>query len=353
MATPEPAPASAGPRYAPDDPTLPKPWKGLIDGSTGLLYYWNPETNITQYEKPATVPPPLPPGPPPPTPTPKLAPIPVASANQPNGYGQQVMSASQQQGLQSNQLPQQHGQQMPHQHMNQHSGQHMSQYPGQQMPQHPSQQMLLQPGQQMLQHPGQQTVMQPGHQMTNQQTHQQIQFMAYQQSMYHHGHGSNQHTQNLAQGQQYPPQQEHKAGLSQREDANYQLGNQTGISPSSSAQNMLGSTSNTVQMAQMGVQSGQAQHFGGSSISMPQTGTDLAHQQQGYRYHGQMAPGPTMVRNQQPIVPSVGPRPGYEENNLGRAGHDYFAVANNDGSTMVSQQPKLAALPMGRNQPVS
>ncbi|KAH9602279.1 hypothetical protein KSS87_015440 [Heliosperma pusillum] len=44
--------ASAGPRYAPDDPTLPKPWRGLIDGKTGYLYYWNPETNVTQYEKP-------------------------------------------------------------------------------------------------------------------------------------------------------------------------------------------------------------------------------------------------------------------------------------------------------------
>ncbi|PIA40597.1 hypothetical protein AQUCO_02500359v1 [Aquilegia coerulea] len=41
-----------GPRYAPEDPTLPKPWKGLVDGTTGYLYFWNPETNITQYERP-------------------------------------------------------------------------------------------------------------------------------------------------------------------------------------------------------------------------------------------------------------------------------------------------------------
>ncbi|KAF7134589.1 hypothetical protein RHSIM_Rhsim08G0052800 [Rhododendron simsii] len=46
------ASATATPRYAPEDPTLPKPWKGLVDGKTGYLYYWNPETNITQYEKP-------------------------------------------------------------------------------------------------------------------------------------------------------------------------------------------------------------------------------------------------------------------------------------------------------------
>ncbi|KAK1359500.1 DEAD box RNA helicase family protein [Heracleum sosnowskyi] len=38
--------------YAPEDPTLPKPWKGLLDGSTGTIYYWNQETNVTQYEKP-------------------------------------------------------------------------------------------------------------------------------------------------------------------------------------------------------------------------------------------------------------------------------------------------------------
>ncbi|XP_043724140.1 ATP-dependent RNA helicase-like protein DB10 [Telopea speciosissima] len=43
---------SSGPRYAPEDPTLPKPWRGLVDGSTGYLYYWNPETNVTQYERP-------------------------------------------------------------------------------------------------------------------------------------------------------------------------------------------------------------------------------------------------------------------------------------------------------------
>ncbi|XP_068641193.1 ATP-dependent RNA helicase-like protein DB10 [Aristolochia californica] len=46
--------SSGGPRYAPHDPTLPKPWKGLVDGSTGYLYFWNPETNVTQYERPGS-----------------------------------------------------------------------------------------------------------------------------------------------------------------------------------------------------------------------------------------------------------------------------------------------------------
>ncbi|KAL7170921.1 hypothetical protein ACSBR2_035726 [Camellia fascicularis] len=36
----------AGPRYAPEDLTLPKPWKGLVDAKTGYLYFWNPETNF-------------------------------------------------------------------------------------------------------------------------------------------------------------------------------------------------------------------------------------------------------------------------------------------------------------------
>ncbi|KAM0936951.1 putative RNA helicase [Dioscorea sansibarensis] len=56
-------PPSSEPRYAPDDPSLPKPWKGLVDGSTGYIYYWNPVTNVTQYERP--VPEQLPPPPPP------------------------------------------------------------------------------------------------------------------------------------------------------------------------------------------------------------------------------------------------------------------------------------------------
>ncbi|KAK1293587.1 DEAD-box ATP-dependent RNA helicase 14 [Acorus calamus] len=61
--------ASANPRYAPDDPTLPKPWKGLVDGTTGYLYFWNPVTNVTQYDRPSET---TPAGPPPSV-TPKSA----------------------------------------------------------------------------------------------------------------------------------------------------------------------------------------------------------------------------------------------------------------------------------------
>ena len=48
--------ASRGPRYAPEDPSLPKPWRALVDGNTGYLYFWNPETNVTQYQKPDPLP---------------------------------------------------------------------------------------------------------------------------------------------------------------------------------------------------------------------------------------------------------------------------------------------------------
>lgn len=79
------AAVGTGPRYAPHDPTLPTPWRALVDGNTGYLYYWNPETNVTQYEKPVAQAPPVPPGPPPVVSTPKLAPIPTG----PSVHGQQ------------------------------------------------------------------------------------------------------------------------------------------------------------------------------------------------------------------------------------------------------------------------
>jgi ATP-dependent RNA helicase DDX5/DBP2 len=40
------------------DPTLPRPWEALFDTDSGLRYFWNPETNVTQYERPAGGPPP-------------------------------------------------------------------------------------------------------------------------------------------------------------------------------------------------------------------------------------------------------------------------------------------------------
>ncbi|CAH8385711.1 unnamed protein product [Eruca vesicaria subsp. sativa] len=72
------ATAPSAVRYAPEDPTLPKPWKGLVDDRTGYLYFWNPETNVTQYDRPTSSQPP------------NLAQVPVSSSVQvassvPNG----------------------------------------------------------------------------------------------------------------------------------------------------------------------------------------------------------------------------------------------------------------------------
>ncbi|ONL96281.1 hypothetical protein Zm00014a_018585 [Zea mays] len=45
----------AVPGYASEDPSLPKPWRGLVDGITGYLYYWNPDTNVMQFFRIGTI----------------------------------------------------------------------------------------------------------------------------------------------------------------------------------------------------------------------------------------------------------------------------------------------------------
>uniref|UniRef100_A0A5B6ZCT1 RNA helicase n=1 Tax=Davidia involucrata TaxID=16924 RepID=A0A5B6ZCT1_DAVIN len=401
MSTVEPAPASLGPRYAPDDPTLPQPWKGLIDGSTGLLYYWNPETNITQYEKPTALPPPLPPGTLPAASTPKLAPIPGARATQSNGVvgqhrqlmtqtpqqqGQQMTSLSQSQAQLIPQVAQQHSLQLAQAGQQQGSqmGQAMQQQvqltpqlpPRQQMIQQPSRQMLSQSGQQMPQQSIQQMQQQLGEQPSlyqgsqmgqtqgHQFSHQQLPYMAYQQTTLLPGQQSlQQQTQHITQGQQFPHQQEHKAGFPHREDVDFQQGKQIGFSPSQiqqtgtpSVQNVAVGT-NSIQMPHMGVQPGQAQQFGSSSVNMHQPASlvplqqsdiDFVHQQHGPRFQNQI--GPAMMHNQQPNLPSVSLKVGFEEIPTGRAGNEYYFNANKDGPAIVPQQPKLAAIPMARNQ---
>lgn len=377
MATAEPA----GPRYAPDDPTLPNPWKGLIDGSTGLLYYWNPETNITQYEKPASLPPPLPPGPPPATTTPKLAAIPGARTMQPNG----VVPQDGQQGPQVGQFSQQHGHlmaqqmnplagsfgQQPGSQMGQ-GGQQQTSQMGQgmqhhgQMMQHPSQQMpqaqVLQGQQMHHQQPGQPTPLNQGSQMGpaqgHQFPHQQHHYMPYQQS-------SQQQTLHSAHGQPPANQQEYKAVFPPREEDDFQQRSQIGFSPSrfqqagtSSMQN-LPSGPTAVQVPPRAIHPGQPQQFGGPLGNMQhpssfghlqQPGTDLVHHQHGSRFQSQM--DPAMIHSQQANVPPVGLRMGHESNFHGRGGNDYYLNSNNEGPT-GPPQPKLASIPMTRSQQVS
>ncbi|XP_016649780.1 PREDICTED: uncharacterized protein LOC103332692 [Prunus mume] len=51
-------PPATLPHYLPlvyfSDPTLPPPWTGMFDGNLGVVYYWNAQTNVSQYEHPAS-----------------------------------------------------------------------------------------------------------------------------------------------------------------------------------------------------------------------------------------------------------------------------------------------------------
>ncbi|KAL0388929.1 UNVERIFIED_CONTAM: DEAD-box ATP-dependent RNA helicase 40 [Sesamum radiatum] len=449
MATAEPSTGTLGPRYAPDDPTLPEPWKGLIDGSTGLLYYWNPETNVTQYEKPAALPPPLPPGPPPATSTPKLNPIPAGRATQPesiqNLQNQQMMQSQLPQGqLLSSSLQQQtqvapqatkqqvapsaqlQGSQLGPTVQQGHSAAEqmrpqMMQQPGQQLPSqlgqmpiHPGQQGLPQSMQQGHQAPyppiqltphAQQAQMYPGGPMGTphgfQFTPQHTQYMVHQQNMPLHGpQSSSQQSQQLSEGQQLPHKLEIKMELGQRDDLEFHHGKQAGFSPAhqhlkqgqqfshlreqktgisqrddaqqvnqagfSPAQNQQAGTpsgptlpvgSNSSHVQKMSIQPNQTNHYGGSSANMHQNnpsvqvqliGADLTHPQHASRFQNQMGPG--MMHGQQQNQPPVGPKMSFEENHLGRPANEYFYNTSKDVTAMPPQLPKLAPLPMTRNQ---
>lgn len=398
MATAEAAPSSGGPRYAPDDPTLPQPWKGLIDGSTGLLYYWNPETNVTQYEKPAGLPPPLPPGPPPAASTPSLAPIPgartaqttdVQSQQSHQQHVQHLNSSLQQEQQTTLQVAQQHSSQITPSSQPQSSfyvpamqqqGQmatqplrpQMMQYTGQQMP--PQSHVQLQSGsqlpQQMPQQFDQQNQMYQSGPMGNAQTysfpHQKTQYMPYQSSITPQGQqNSGQHTPQIMQGQQYPHQQDQKPGLQQREDAEPQKGKQVAFSPAPSQQNTssiqnVPAVSNSIQSSHLVGQLNLATQYGGPSSNqqqqppflhqMPQGGADPVHPQQFPRFQNQSAPG--SMHPQQPNTPPFRPNMGFEESPHGRSGNDYYYNSSKDSPVMAPQHPKLAAIPLPRNHQV-
>lgn len=344
MATAEAASAGLGPRYAPDDPTLPQPWKGLIDGSTGLLYYWNPETNVTQYEKPA------PSAPAPAASAPSLAPIPGAHTMQPSGgmvqqHGQQLMQVQpsqqqQQQQQQVSHLAQQHGQSMLQQQsplVAQISQQQPSQaaQPAQQQNSQPAQ-VMLQPGsyqarQQMMQPQGQQ-YQQMHHQMQPQAIHpqqfgqgtsqdhgshivqpqahqynpQNMHYMAYQQNMIASRPPNSQQIQpnmlpsgqpnsqqiqhNIHSQQPFENQQDFKTAIPKIEEAEFKNGSQVGLSPSQYQQRSALPVQNNQnipadvssgQVPNAGVNAGQPQQFRGFSGSMQQPNPAMQSQQGG------------------------------------------------------------------------
>ncbi|KAL2551106.1 DEAD-box ATP-dependent RNA helicase 40 [Forsythia ovata] len=112
-----------------------------------------------------------------------------------------------------------------------------------------------------------------------------------------------------------------------------------------SAQNLPAGT-NSIHAPQIVVQPSLTTQYGRSSVNMPQvnhlvemqhSGADLALLSSGSRFQNEIGSGSKMS---------------YEENPLGRTGNEYSYNTNKDGCAM-SQHPKLAALPMPRNQQVS
>ncbi|GER51750.1 DEAD-box ATP-dependent RNA helicase, partial [Striga asiatica] len=379
MATVEAPPGMLGPRYAPDDPTLPEPWKGLIDGNTGVMYYWNPETNATQYEKP----PPLPSGPPPAAPTPKMNPLPATRSSQPDNIqtpqnqqtvqtqvtqGQLTSSSFQQPVQQGFTQPMQPGQQQaPYQLM-----QSMPHVPQGQT--YPGAQMGSQHGFQFTRQPTQYTVHQRN--MPPQGPQSSSQQLPHQERKTEHGQiesndfhqakqpGFAQANQNFIQGKQSSYPRDRKSGTPYGDDVEYQQVKHAGLSPAQiqktgmpPLQNMSSGV-NSPHGHKMSIQLNQSVEYSGRhanmqrnnpSIHMPQTGTESTHLHHGSRFQNQMGPG--MIHGQQQNLPHPGSKMPYEENHLGRPGNEYFYNTAKDVKAVSPQLPKLSPLPpSARNQ---
>ncbi|KAJ0249652.1 DEAD-box ATP-dependent RNA helicase 40 [Hirschfeldia incana] len=356
MATSEAAPASTGPRYAPEDPTLPKPWKGLIDGSSGVLYYWNPETNITQYERPS---PPLPAGAPP-----KLAQIPVPSTAQQQGH--QVEQAKpvshvphQQHGLQPQpqQFPSQHGRPQMMQQQQQHPGQQMPQQFSQQQGQsmasqphgHPSQQQTYQPTPQQQQ----QQAMQNQHsqmpqQMSHQYPHSQQQYMGYRPYVQPQGvQNSHQTPQMGPQGQQFPSQQEYNSLPPKREGEEFHRGEKTGFSQPH-LQNYEGSPSqNTAFEAKVSSQRPNAtQQYNGPQANFQHPAAVTQFQQPGANMvHQQLGPRPPNHMDQKTHASPFHSHNTYENNLQSRPGNDSYGNTRMEGPMRGAQPLHPATMP--------
>ncbi|XP_019096908.1 PREDICTED: DEAD-box ATP-dependent RNA helicase 40 [Camelina sativa] len=373
MATTEATPASAGPRYAPEDPTLPKPWKGLVDGSTGILYYWNPETNVTQYERPSAPPPPLQAGAPPHSATtPKLAQIPIPSSGQghqaQHEQAKHVGHVSQQHGLQQQpqQFPSQHVRpQLMHQ-QQQHPGQQMSQQSGQQFPQQQSQSMVSQPhghpSVQSYQPTSQQQVMQNQHsqmpqQLSHQYAHPQQHYMGYRPHMQPQGlQNSHQAPQGGHQGQQFSSQQEYNSLAPKRDGDEFHGGKKAGFSQphlpnseGSPSQNAPFEANAASQRTNANLS--MAQKYNGPQANMQhpvavtqfkQPEANLIHHQLGPRPQNQM--DPTMLHPKSHTSPFQSNKT-YENNVQSRPGNDSYVNKRMEGPVRGAQPHHPAAMP--------
>ncbi|KAL2341614.1 hypothetical protein Fmac_009554 [Flemingia macrophylla] len=414
MATAEAASAGLGPRYAPDDPTLPQPWKGLIDGSTGLLYYWNPETNVTQYEKPAPVTPSVPSGPAPVASTPTLAAMSGSHTMQSGGmtqqHGQQLMHVQPSQ-QQVSHLAQQHGQQVPQmQQQQQQQSSHVvpvtQQQPSQgaqsgQMAQSVPQPGLHQARQQMMQPQGQQV----HHQMPPQAIHSQhfgqgmpqdhgshiaqphvpqftpqnMHYMSYQQNVIASRQPNSQHVQPnmVTSGQPNSQQVQHnmhgqpfenqQAVFSKVEEVEFKSGSQVGHSPSQYPQRSalpvqnnqnIPSEAGSGQVPNVGVNAGQSQQFRALSGSVQQSPSAMPLQQggsdlyyqHGPNFHNQMSPGMMHGHPSNAHPAGAGQNMGHEDNMRSRTGSEYYFNSNKDISTMGRQQQDMTQMSIPRNQ---
>ncbi|KAF9595114.1 hypothetical protein IFM89_037048 [Coptis chinensis] len=356
--------SSEGPQYAPEDPTLLKPWKGLIDGTSGVLYYWNPESNVTQYERPEQ--------PAPPSVSvsaPKLAPIPMARSvvhnngtmappgqefNQYVSQGQQQMFQPVQQQGQFNKPPQYqssyYGEDTQHQQTMQ-MGQGVQPNKWQPMQQQPREQMLQQqqqPGNQMPQQ-----FEQPSwqHEVPKQSHLQGQQFLSQQQqippqatlNMPGQQIQPQSHQGAYQQGQQIQPppalqgnyQQGQQVGFSPREESKFQRGKETGFSPS--------------MINQPGTYFQNRPETGAPVQPQPHR-ADPVHQQSMGRPMFQSQPGSGFIPDQQPGGRSMGLKMGYGDDMPGRAGNtSYFNANNRGGAGMVPQLPNLATVPVLQN----
>lgn len=349
---------SSGPRFAPDDPSLEKPWKAVIDGTTGLLYYWNPETNVTQYERPASAPPPLPPGPSTLQPMPKLAPLPIARVQQANGTlsqpGQQMVQQSvyqvaQQQGqlLSTSRASQQLSYQQ--------SGHPIIQQQGRQLLQVQSNQEMLMPHQHQQQYPNAQPQQLSQMPSSYPQAQHVASYMGHQPAALQMGHQQGQHLLGF-NGADVSLQQAKPVGFSSLQ---FQP---TGGVPSSSTVSSGGSM---VQLPQMANNPSLSRHHTGGLSSVDghqdpppslQSASGFDGQRKQQMGSGSLISeraGPEAVHSQIPTGLSTALKMNYEESRNRRMSND-FSDANTRDSVMVhSHQPKLAAaFPPGHHQQV-